>query len=123
MKQTILDNFRKKFVMEGSDCTWNVYPEPEQMMDWLSHSLDSFEQSIREEEREKIKNKISGMWIRGMGIEIDAYNSQLKAQIDTLSLLSPQESTTEEKGEVINLESEGGFTFISALGQEEKKEE
>lgn len=45
--------FEEKFIMEGSDCTWKVYPTPEEVKSFLSQKLEEAYRMGVEEGREK----------------------------------------------------------------------
>ena len=44
MKHTLVEEaikeFRKEFIEKGSDCTWKVYPNPEELELWLTEKLE-----------------------------------------------------------------------------------
>ena len=46
-KQKVREDFREKFLMKGSECTWEGYPEPEEIESYLI-------QKIEEQERELV---------------------------------------------------------------------
>jgi flagellar biosynthesis/type III secretory pathway protein FliH len=52
-KKTILqekiEEFRETFLMKGSECTWESYPNPEEIEQWLSSTLSEVIKETRED--------------------------------------------------------------------------
>ena len=51
-KESILKEFREKFLMKGSECTWETYPNPEEVESFLSSKIDEIERETREKAHE-----------------------------------------------------------------------
>lgn len=52
-KQKLLKDFREKFLMKGSECTWEVYPEPEELESYLLEKV-----AEAKEEEHKLCKKV-----------------------------------------------------------------
>ena len=45
-KQKVREEFREKFLMKGSECTWEGYPEPEEVETYLIQKLEEQEREL-----------------------------------------------------------------------------
>jgi len=91
-----IKEFREKFLAKGSECTWNFYPEPEEIEQFLLSSIREAEQRGREEERRRIIEEIK-QWTGG-GRQSDGYEQAIDDVI--FSLFSTDDVSSKEENHI-----------------------